>query len=92
MVISFILTNIVYRFAHTLFAKHRGFLSLFERQEKLEEDDFYQPSQCPIVIIGMSRVGMGAYRAINSHGDNPAWGQDANKEKIILITNKGIKA
>ncbi|MFT5002730.1 MAG: glutathione-regulated potassium-efflux system ancillary protein KefC [Flavobacteriales bacterium] len=40
----------------------------------------------------MSRVGMGAYRAINSHGDNPAWGLDANKEKIILITNKGIKA
>ena len=87
MVILFILTNIVYRFAHTLFAKHRGFLSLFERQEKLEDDDFCQPYQCHIVIISM-----GAYRAINSHSDNTVWGLDTNKEKITLITNKGIKA
>jgi len=92
MAISFILTNIVYRFAHTLFAKYRGFLSVFERQEKLEEDNFCQPSQRPIVIIGMGRVGMGAYQAINSHCDNPAWGLDADKEKITLLTNKGIEA
>jgi glutathione-regulated potassium-efflux system ancillary protein KefC len=33
MAISCILTNIVYRFAHTLFAKHRGFLSLVEQEK-----------------------------------------------------------
>ena len=90
--ISFILTNIVYRFAHTLFAKHRRFLSYFERQEKLEEDSFCQPCQRPIVIVGMGRVGMGAYQAINSHSTNPAWGLDADKDKITWLTSQGIEA
>lgn len=92
MAISFILTNIIYRFAHTLFAKHRDFLSRFERQEKLAEDSFCQPSQRPIVIIGMGRVGMGAYQAINSHSTKPAWGLDADKEKINWLTSEGVKA
>jgi len=92
MAISFILTNIVYRFAHTLFAKHRGFLSVFERQEKLDEDSFCQPSQRPIVIIGMGRVGMGAYQAINSHSTNLAWGLDADKDKITWLTNQSVEA
>ena len=90
--ISFIITNIVYRFAHTLFAKHRRFLSYFERQEKLDEDSFCQPCQRPIVIIGMGRVGMGAYQAINSHSTNPAWGLDADKDKITWLTSEGIEA
>ncbi len=90
--LSFILTNIVYRFAHTLFADYRGFLSRFERENKLEEDSFCQPCKRPIVIIGMGRVGMGAYRAINSHGTSPAWGLDADKEKINWLTKKNIEA
>jgi len=90
--ISFILTNITYRFAHNLFARHRGFLSRFERQDKLEEDNFSQPCKRPIVIIGMGRVGMGAYQAINSHSTNPAWGLDADKEKVTWLTKKGIEA
>ena len=94
MSISFILTNIIYRYAHTLFGQYRGVLSKFERQAKLDEDSFCQPCQRPIVIIGMGRVGMGAYQAINSHSysANHAWGLDADKDKITSLTNKGIEA
>ncbi|MBU2871493.1 cation:proton antiporter family protein [Colwellia sp. E2M01] len=88
--ISFILTNVIYRFAHTLFAKHRDFLALFERERKLAEDSFSQPAQRPILIVGMGRVGMGAYQAINNHSDAPAWGLDADKDKITWLANKGI--
>ncbi|MEI6895016.1 MAG: cation:proton antiporter family protein [Colwellia sp.] len=90
--ISFIFTSITYKFAHTLFAKHRPFLSRFERYDKLEEDTFTQPSQRPIIIIGMGRVGMGAYHAINSHKTNPAWGLDADKDKTIWLNENGIEA
>jgi len=79
-------------FAHKLFATHRGFLSRFERQEKLEEDSFCQPCKRPVVIIGMGRVGMGAYQAINSHSNNHAWGLDADKEKITWLTKRGEEA
>ncbi|TYK66798.1 cation:proton antiporter family protein [Colwellia echini] len=90
--ISFIFTNITYQFAHNLFAKHRQFLSRFERKDKLAEDNFSQPSQRPIVIVGMGRVGKGAYHAINSHSNNPAWGLDADKDKTILLAEQGIEA
>ena len=90
--ISFILTNMTYRFSHTLFAKYRGLLSRFERYNKLEEDSFCQPCKRPIVIIGMGRVGMGAYQAINSHSTNHAWGLDADKDKITWLHNKGVEA
>jgi predicted Kef-type K+ transport protein len=90
--ISFITTNLVYRYAHRLFAKYRYYLTRFQRESKLEEDSFCQPCQRPIVIIGMGRVGMGAYRAINSHVDSPAWGLDADKEKINKLADKNIEA
>ena len=35
---------------------------------------------------------MGAYQAINSHGTNPAWGLDADKEKITWLHSKGMEA
>ncbi len=90
--ISFIATNLVYRYAHKLFAKYRHDLTRFERVSKLDEDRFSQPCQRPIVIIGMGRVGMGAYHAINSHIDSPAWGLDADKEKINKLSNQSIEA
>ena len=90
--ISFIITNIAYKHAHTFFAKHRKFLSRFERKNKLEEDSFSQPCQRPIVIIGMGRVGMGAYQAINSGSTKPAWGLDADKEKVTWLNGEGAEA
>jgi len=90
--ISFILTNIMYRFAHPFFTQYRNILSHFERNVKLEEDNFTQPCERPVVIIGMGRVGMGAYQAINCHSTNKAWGLDADKEKISWLNKKGIEA
>lgn len=90
--ISFILTNIIYGHAHTSFARYRDVLKRFERKTKLSEDSFCQPCQRPIVIIGMGRVGMGAYRAINNHSDQHAWGLDADKDKINWLNEQSIKA
>ncbi len=90
--ISFILTNYIYQHAHVLFAKYRKFLVNFERNAKLAEDNFSQPCQRPIVIVGMGRVGMGAYRAINHQLEQLAWGLDADKEKITWLSQQNIHA
>lgn len=90
--ISFIITNVIYSHAHTTFGKYRHILSRFERSEKLSEDSFSQPCQRPIVIIGMGRVGMGAYKAINAHKSQHAWGLDADKDKINWLTREGAQA
>ena len=64
----------------------------FERKEVLAEDTFCQPSQSPIVIIGMGRVGMGAYRAINEHSNKLVWGLDAEPEKVAWLREQDIDA
>jgi len=90
--ISFITTNVIYNHAHNMFSKYRGVFSRFERLSKLAEDSFSQPCQRPIVLVGMGRVGMGAYRAINSHSEQLAWGLDADKEKITWLNEQGVNA
>jgi len=90
--ISFVITNILYRYAHSFFGKHKSFFHQFERKECLAEDTFCQPKQAPIVIIGMGRVGMGAYKAICEHGDKLAWGLDAEPEKVAWLSEQGVQA
>jgi len=90
--ISFVTTNILYCFAHSFFGQYKAFFHQFEREECLTEDTFCQPKQAPIVIIGMGRVGMGAYRAICEHGNKLVWGLDAEAEKVAWLSQQGVQA
>ena len=90
--ISFVITNVLYRFAHSFFAQYKTLFHRFERKACLVEDIFCQPCQTPIVIIGMGRVGMGAYRAICEHGNKLVWGLDAEQEKIAWLNEQGVQA
>ncbi|WDE01388.1 cation:proton antiporter family protein [Thalassomonas actiniarum] len=90
--ISFVLTNVLYRFSHIIFARHKDFLRKFERSTRLPEDVFEQPEDAPVIVIGMGRVGMGAYQALSTHGNTRVWGMDADKEKIKQISKKGMQA
>ncbi|MBL4940255.1 MAG: cation:proton antiporter [Colwellia sp.] len=90
--ISFVITNILYRFAHSFFTQHKEFFHRFERKTCLTEDIFCQPKQAPIVVIGMGRVGMGAYRAICEHSNKLVWGLDADPEKVTRLTQQGVQA
>lgn len=90
--ISFVITNILYRFGHNFFGQYKAFFYQFERKACLAEDTFCQPNQAPIVIIGLGRVGIGAYRAIAEHGNQLAWGLDVEPEKVTWLSQQGVKA
>lgn len=90
--ISFIITNVLYNFAHEYYAKNKHKLTRFQHHEKLPEDDFVQPCDAPIVIIGMGRVGMGAYRAIDCQTPKKAWGLDTDKMKINWLVKQNVQA
>jgi len=89
---SFVITNILYRFAHSFFSQYKNVFHRFERKEALAEDTFCQPRQSSIVIIGMGRVGMGAYSAISEHSNKLAWGLDAEPEKVNWLCEQGVHA
>ncbi|XQW86781.1 cation:proton antiporter [Thalassotalea piscium] len=90
--LSFIITNVSYNFAHEFFAEHKEWFKKFESKTRLPEDNFEQPNDAPIVIIGMGRVGMGAFKALNAHKPNQVWGLDTDKEKVQWLNENGILA
>ena len=90
--LTFILTNILYNFAHDYFARNKDKFKRFESNKRLQEDNFVQPCEAPIAIIGMGRVGMGAYKALNAQIGNQVWGLDTDKDKIQWLNEKGIQA
>jgi len=90
--LSFIITNITYNFAHQFFTQHKSFINKFESNSKLSEDTFIQPCDAPIVVIGMGRVGMGAYTALNNQVSGQVWGLDADQEKIAWLNKNKVQA
>lgn len=90
--ISFIITNIIYKYAHIIFTRHRNNLIRLERATKLPEDTFLQPCKSPVVVIGMGRVGMGAYHALHQQIGKQVWGLDADKNKCEWLTTQGVQA
>ncbi|MCO4799041.1 MAG: cation:proton antiporter [Colwelliaceae bacterium] len=90
--ISFIFTNILYNVAHSFFAKHKDKLKRYEHPDKLKEDVFIQPCDAPIIIIGMGRVGMGAYKALDSQSSKQAWGLDTDRNKVDWLNNNDTQA
>lgn len=86
--ISFVITNILYPFAHEFFTEHKDAIKRFEKPNRLPEDIFMQPCDAPIVVIGMGRVGMGAYDALDHQVKGQAWGLDADKDKVAWLRSK----
>ncbi|GLX80161.1 potassium transporter Kef [Thalassotalea insulae] len=90
--ISFITTNICYNFAHKIYSRYKEPLKQYEHAKRLPEDEFTQPVNAPIMIVGMGRVGLGAYRALDSHIKNQVWGLDTDRDKVNRLTQQDIHA
>jgi len=89
---SFVFTNIIYRFAERIFNENKAILATFEREKRLIEDLFVQPCNAPIVVVGMGRVGMGAYNALSQQVGGKVWGLDADKGKIDWLNEQNVQA
>ncbi len=90
--LSFVFTNVLYKYAHSFFTQNKDTIKRFEHPDRLAEDIFIQPCDAPIVVIGMGRVGMGAYNALELQKSKQAWGLDADKEKVQWLTSQGKQA
>ena len=81
---SFVLSTLLNRRSHLLFTMWKKKLDFMETKTLLAEDVFDKPQGAKILIIGMGRVGVGAYDAsLEIYGDK-VWGVDANESKVFL--------
>jgi len=88
--ISFIVTGIMYRSAHSYFARFKTHLKPFESKLRLKEDVYLQPKDTEILVLGMGRVGRGAYHALHQLVGDRVWGMDANRDRVKLQKREGM--
>ena len=90
--LSFILTNLIYQYALSGYNHFNEKLRHFETEARLSEDAFLQPCNAPVVVVGMGRVGLGAYHALHQQIGDQVWGLDADRKKCEWLTSQDYQA
>lgn len=88
--ISFVLTSLVYRSAHSLYLTHKQRIKRFESAQPLPADIFQQPQNSEVLVIGLGRVGKGAFMALHGMIGDRVWGMDADRARIQKYQTKGL--
>jgi glutathione-regulated potassium-efflux system ancillary protein KefC len=82
--ISFVLSTIVNGRSHSLYGQFKATLKRFETASATEDDPESPARNVEVLIIGMGRVGSGAYDTIESQYNLRACGVDTDKSKMPL--------
>lgn len=88
--LSFIITSLLYKQAHTYYRHHKERLKSYESSKRLPEDLFIQPPNADILVIGLGRVGRGAFRSLQNMLDQRVVGMDADRVRIKEYQKAGM--
>ncbi|WP_100641380.1 cation:proton antiporter family protein [Alteromonas facilis] len=89
--ISFVLTSVVYRSAHKLYSQYNASLKKWEKATRLPEDQYPVMEKGRFLIVGMGRVGMGAFSSLSHLAGDAVWGMDADRSKIRKLQKQGLQ-
>ena len=90
--LSFIVSALLNKFAHSLYTNNRDLWKSFQSKDRLSYDQVLDLGTAEIAVIGMGRVGTGAYdQLIKEHG-NKVVGVDiyATKVNNQLAENRNV--
>ncbi|MCO4784359.1 MAG: cation:proton antiporter [Marinomonas atlantica] len=80
---SFVITSVLYRKAHSYFRRYKDTVRRFEHTVPLPEDCFAQPKNMQVLVVGLGRVGRGAYESLTGMMENGVVaGMDADQFRI----------
>jgi predicted Kef-type K+ transport protein len=89
--LSFVFTSVMYRFSHNQYANNAHKLRPFERPQRLAEDVYLMPSNARVIVLGMGRVGKGAYIALTKQLSDQVWGMEADPERMSKLQARGMQ-
>ncbi len=84
---SFILSS--YLNNHIYYSKFESFLSVFERKQRLKDDQEIKTDHARILIFGMGTIGTGAYDYLVEKYGSKILGLDANYEVVQQQQHEG---
>lgn len=86
---SFIFSSAINVYAHGLYARWRGRINHFQRHARLAEDIFTQPGDASVLVIGMGRVGTGAYEMFRDSLEKSVCGIEVDRERVSSHRHEG---
>jgi predicted Kef-type K+ transport protein len=89
---SFVLTGLIYKKSHNQYTTFKDHIKSFESPHRLLGDVYVQPLGAEIIVIGLGRVGKGAYKSLNSVVGKKVWGMDADPNRIRRLKEIGYQA
>ena len=87
---SFVLTSLLYRNSHSRYVRIKSTITRFERDRRLPEDIYPSLDNAHFLVIGMGRVGLGAYRSLSKLVDSHVVGMDADRPKTERLREEGL--
>jgi len=76
--------------AHELFERYEGFLLRFETASCIEATAPVDPGDAAVLIVGMGRVGRGAYRSMRDNYGMNAVGVDVDEAKVEMLRTEFV--
>lgn len=89
MSVSFVISSFLYRRAHHFYALYKDLVNRHERPGA--HTRFDKPDGAEILILGMGRVGKGAYQALDHDFGKRVWGIESDVERVIKLKNEGFR-
>lgn len=87
--ISFVLTSVVYRYSHSIYQRVKIQVRKCERTRPLPQDEYPKLTQAKILVVGLGRVGKGAFISLRKLEGDGVFGMDADFNKIKRLQEKG---
>lgn len=80
--LSFVFSTLVYKSAHSIYGTHKSRLLTFQKQHGDLLNPYEISPNAQILIIGMGRVGAGAYEELSKHYPKEVWGLDVEQDRV----------
>ncbi|MFK8027852.1 MAG: cation:proton antiporter [Gammaproteobacteria bacterium] len=91
MSISFFISTPFNTRVHSIFGKYSDRLSRFEREQKLKQEALPNLANSKIVILGMGRVGQGAYESLSMKFEGDIVGVDEESKTVDKLNSQGVR-
>ncbi|MFC4699439.1 cation:proton antiporter [Glaciecola siphonariae] len=89
---SFVITSVLYKQSHNQYRRLKEPLRRFQKPRALPEDVYPSFNDVDVLVIGMGRVGKGAFSALSKVMGQAVCGMDADQEKIERLNSDGYNA
>ncbi len=88
---SFVFTTLIYKSAHAIYSSNKQLFTRYQRDKASLRKPYETVNGASIVIVGMGRVGSGAYAELIKHYPNEVWGIEVDQQRAQQFKERGLQ-